>query len=80
MHDTWRSGFEFHRRVGPGYLVLVHFADHVPAPDKGTHFVHPLATHVDRARARGPVEFVTCDGVEITTDILDVDRHVDGGL
>ena len=76
LHDARRAGLELHRRVVIGHGVLADFANHVAAAHEGAHFGHPFFLDKNRARARGPVKLVPGDGIEITAQGIDIDRHM----
>jgi hypothetical protein len=80
LGDTWRAGFEFHRRIVVGDCITGHIADHVAAPHEWPHLGKPFRCDPDRARRRRAIKLVASDRVEIAPYVGDVDRHVDCGL
>jgi hypothetical protein len=68
------------RRVAIGDIVLKDIEDHLAAAKKRWHGVEMLAPCPEYADARRPIGLVAGENIEIAAQILDVDRHVDGGL
>ena len=60
--------------------LTANVADHIAATHKGTHFSHAFWFDVNCTRTAWTVQFMPCDSIKITADILHVDRHMDRRL
>ena len=80
LNNTWRSGLKHHWGRVIGDLFTANIADHITAPHEGTHFSHAFWFDVNCARTAWAIEFMPSDRIEVTADILHVDRHMDRRL
>ena len=74
------SGLKHHRRGIIGDLFAADVSDHITTAHEGPHFGHAFRFDVDGPRAAWAIKLMACDGIEITADILHVDRHMDRRL
>src|SRR4029079_16762267 len=80
LHDSRRAGLEPVRRDGVGHLILGHIADHLAAALVGPHGLQVVLLAVEHADAGRAVKLMTCEGIEIDVEVLDVDRKVHRAL
>src|SRR6185437_16679288 len=68
------------RRFAISYPVLEHFVDHLAAAVERGHRREMLIFSVERADPGRPVNLVAGKDIEVTTDIVHVDIHVNSRL
>ena len=73
--DVGRTGLEPVGRLREGRLLVRHRRDHVAARLPGRHGVEQREAPVERPDARGAVELVAREGVEVAADRAHVDRE-----
>src|SRR5439155_15020132 len=80
LHDRWRAGLEFVRRIAVGDAVEEHLADHLAAAVEGRHGHEMLMLAVEYADTGRAVELVAGEDEKIAVEIRNIDVEMDGRL